>query len=85
MPEFAAMKIVGVLHIAAPAAFGNDAGVIGTFDRDAAITGQTMMNIHAPLRIMDIAAAAIRAGPHRGAICRMEVMTARRGRTVDKR
>ncbi len=74
MPELVAVIHVRVLHIPAAAAFRNDPRMIGSFHRDAAVAVQTVVNIHAPLGIMHIAARTVGAGTHRSAVGSMRLM-----------
>jgi hypothetical protein len=48
-----AMVRVRVLHIAAAAPLRHDSGMIGALHRDAPVSAQGVMNVHAALRIVE--------------------------------
>ena len=82
--ELAAVEQVRVLHVAAPAALCDHARVVGTFDRGTPIAVQAMMNIHPALRIVDVAAAAVRARANGRTVSGMNFAAAGRRRVSAK-
>jgi hypothetical protein len=61
MAVFMAMEGIGPLHVPAPAALGDDAGVIGPFHRHAAVAIQPMVDIHAAIGHVYVARSSARA------------------------
>ena len=67
-----AMIRVGPLHIAAPAALGNDAGVIMALDHHTPVSVQTMMDLHAATRVVHRGDSSTRPLDHGTAASRLD-------------